>query len=815
MALPKPRANHLYDEVTSRDLFGTVRGSCNGCTNCGKYIIRTKEKYNGGSGLAEPGKKHPDNDPTLTYCSRCGCPPEAHDIVPHETEKELGTDCFALHQWDAAILHYTRAIEMHPVDPTLWTNRSAAYLAKGWHSQALHDAERALALRPTWFRPWARKGAALLGLGKAPEAVQAYQKAAELAEGGDKTAMLQAIKEAQQAHHTLKKSSIPAQPTQKGTSSSRHRSSQGVELSQPKASTPPQVAIHTVTGPSDDSETGIPATATRKPITKSHSGVTRSGDGDGDGDVAKLLVAVQKQFAYVVAHVEALRGAIQELQVAVDEQSQQQGEFVQGATMDDCQINTDSVESDTVGDSEHSELPCAEDAEPGVPLAPVIEAHISPAQSSGEEAEYSASHSDVDNCVAGDIAAEHGSEGELGEEVQEDGMPMNDGTISSATSEGVADCCSTDEDVDDLSQWMTGVAAARVQMGMDSTFGFVPPPPTSSRRTKTDQQQPAESQEHERHDHEPAAAPASGPRLSFDSLQSMLTAAAAKRRRRDPSGIDRVACKACGPAACAQYVNIMVDGGSGFGVSQSGTYSDADPYLMQNGRLCGACGCDCSQHETENEAAARKERVRRAQERLQRQRSSASEAEDPQIQRSQRVAAAARRREEAEAMGEPVLVTDCDVLTHARRGPCTECPDTAPCPGFQIHYRTTDANKPEVMFYCSMCGCRADAHGVDEAWKREEERRKASEAAAANAARARQLAGNAALAARREEAEAYAILGLHFGADEKAVVKAYKRLALKLHPDKRGSRGAQAGEDGGHEDFVDVKRAYQLLVSKF
>lgn len=75
---------------------------------------------------------HPDNDPSITHCSRCGCAPELHQELLHETQRELGNDAFALHQWDAAVLHYTRAIEANPTDATLWSNRAAAYLAKGW-----------------------------------------------------------------------------------------------------------------------------------------------------------------------------------------------------------------------------------------------------------------------------------------------------------------------------------------------------------------------------------------------------------------------------------------------------------------------------------------------------------------------------------------------------------------------------------------------------------------------------------------------------------------------------------------------------------
>lgn len=42
---PQPRAAHLTDDITSRCLYGTVRGACKGCSDCGRYIIKTKENY--------------------------------------------------------------------------------------------------------------------------------------------------------------------------------------------------------------------------------------------------------------------------------------------------------------------------------------------------------------------------------------------------------------------------------------------------------------------------------------------------------------------------------------------------------------------------------------------------------------------------------------------------------------------------------------------------------------------------------------------------------------------------------------------------
>ena len=81
---------------------------------------------------AQGQRRHPDNDLTISNCSRCGCPPDAHAILHHEHEKELGNDAFALGNWDAALAHYSKALDLHRTSAVLWSNRAACYLAKGW-----------------------------------------------------------------------------------------------------------------------------------------------------------------------------------------------------------------------------------------------------------------------------------------------------------------------------------------------------------------------------------------------------------------------------------------------------------------------------------------------------------------------------------------------------------------------------------------------------------------------------------------------------------------------------------------------------------
>lgn len=220
------------------------------------------------------------------------------------------------------------------------------------------------------------------------------------------------------------------------------------------------------------------------------------------------------------------------------------------------------------------------------------------------------------------------------------------------------------------------------------------------------------------------------------------------------------------------------------------------------------------------------------------------------------------------------METDCDALTQARRGRCTaiDCcfntngstgtttsggnatdstqSNTSCCPGFRILYRTTDANNPEVMFYCSLCGCRAEDHEIDATWKAEEEsRRRVAEQAAAyhqqqqytqhnNRGRSSSSGsgggGRGGQIARAQELEALQVLGLGMNADTKAITRAYKKLALKLHPDKirqqptttvmenrcipSSSLGVAKAvvsleRTSSSDEFVRVTEAYKLLTS--
>ena len=91
-----------------------------------------------------------------------------------DTAKARGNAAFASKEYGRATAAYTVALRFDRGNAVLLSNRSAALAALGKYEEALEDAERAIRAAPNWGKGHARRGAALIGLGQAGEAVKAY-----------------------------------------------------------------------------------------------------------------------------------------------------------------------------------------------------------------------------------------------------------------------------------------------------------------------------------------------------------------------------------------------------------------------------------------------------------------------------------------------------------------------------------------------------------------------------------------------------------------------------------------------------------------
>ena len=89
--------------------------------------------------------------------------------------KEKGNALVKEKNYKEALDCYSKAIEIDPNDPILYSNRSAMHLNLSEFDQALTDAEKAISLKPDYAKAYLRKGKALEGQDKLKEALETYK----------------------------------------------------------------------------------------------------------------------------------------------------------------------------------------------------------------------------------------------------------------------------------------------------------------------------------------------------------------------------------------------------------------------------------------------------------------------------------------------------------------------------------------------------------------------------------------------------------------------------------------------------------------
>ncbi|XP_055626205.1 uncharacterized protein LOC129768520 isoform X2 [Toxorhynchites rutilus septentrionalis] len=94
--------------------------------------------------------------------------------------KEEGNKCVKAGNFAEAILHYTHAIKLSPNDAILYSNRSLAFLKKQQYYYANEDADKAIALNPTWAKGYYRKAEVHMSVGQYDTALLSYGKALQL-----------------------------------------------------------------------------------------------------------------------------------------------------------------------------------------------------------------------------------------------------------------------------------------------------------------------------------------------------------------------------------------------------------------------------------------------------------------------------------------------------------------------------------------------------------------------------------------------------------------------------------------------------------
>ncbi|XP_011030642.1 PREDICTED: stress-induced-phosphoprotein 1-like [Populus euphratica] len=89
--------------------------------------------------------------------------------------KDKGNEFFKAGNYLKAAALYTQAIKLDPSNPTLYSNRAAAFLQLVKLNKALADAETTIKLNPQWEKGYFRKGCVLEGMERYDDALATFQ----------------------------------------------------------------------------------------------------------------------------------------------------------------------------------------------------------------------------------------------------------------------------------------------------------------------------------------------------------------------------------------------------------------------------------------------------------------------------------------------------------------------------------------------------------------------------------------------------------------------------------------------------------------
>lgn len=99
------------------------------------------------------------------------------DVKREVSLKDQGNEFFKAGNYLKAAAVYTQAIKQDPSNPTLYSNRAAAFLHLVKLQKALSDAETTISLNPNWEKGYFRKGCVLEAMERYDDALAAFWRA--------------------------------------------------------------------------------------------------------------------------------------------------------------------------------------------------------------------------------------------------------------------------------------------------------------------------------------------------------------------------------------------------------------------------------------------------------------------------------------------------------------------------------------------------------------------------------------------------------------------------------------------------------------
>jgi len=710
MTTPTRNEAHLRPGTTThRDVFGRVRGRCDACERCERYVKRTDEY----ASEREDGRRR-ENDSTLTNCSACGCASAAHVVDEGADARERGNDAFALGSYRAALRAYGEAIEWDRGDAKAHSNRAACYMKLGRPAQALYDAERAIEIDPGWSKARTRCAAALMALGKVVQAKKQYEMALKI----DSRCAV-ALEGLRELGKTTKTKTTKTTKTTKAKTKTPGFTESDVTRERP------EVRI-------DSSGRKTKFDEARELITRLESVV-----GDMRSDVDRMEEKSRKEERANEGMVDAATHV----------------------TSDFFNIDRLHAEANAFGD-EYT-LAETEEADEESEMSKLLNMVADGIENKEDEEEEEKEEDDDDD---DDVASP--------ELIIEDERQVIEETLEffaqfeRDADEDDAPAVSTTEDDLWAELWEAEQFSKRQQSERVNLYHAKK---RASKDTKT------------RH---PSGVKLESLSSLFEERVSMKAAMGdldAMNERRGP-------CKSCDTATCASFARFSkwprapltsID-------PSSAEYATLYASLVTrpDGALCARCGCEASAHCTDLELRKREREETAERERVKTE-------TDARLERVRAMAELVQRAVDGDR---PIGQTTCDAIACHERLECTKCD----CSAYKLVFPESEANNPDVMLYCSMCGCRADDHKISEEYikmrqceqaRLEENYRRYRE----NQMHHTQL--------QRESSMHHEILGIKRDASKTEIAKAYRRAALQWHPDKHE-----------HKTEPERKRATKMFI---
>jgi hypothetical protein len=171
----------------------------------------------------------------------------------------------------------------------------------------------------------------------------------------------------------------------------------------------------------------------------------------------------------------------------------------------------------------------------------------------------------------------------------------------------------------------------------------------------------------------------------------------------DAMNVRRGPCKSCDAATCASFARFSKWPRAPLTSINPSSAEYATLYASlvsrPDGALCARCGCEASAHCTDLELRKRERKETAERDRVKTE-------TDARLERVRALAELVQRAVDEDS---PIGQTTCDAISCQERLECTKCD----CSAYKLVFPESEANNPDVMLYCSMCGCRASRKTTD------------------------------------------------------------------------------------------------------